>query len=175
MTECPETAFDLIYGLDVFEYISNPGVCLQTMARALRPGGCLFLTFPNTPPPKGDGVTWFTHRAELEALLHESGFQGWEIFGVHPRPVPAALYNILHEMPLRLYRRSRRRNGRNRPQTYEETWAFQNREQFVRFKPVLHFFWFLLGEMMRVGGDIFAAKRPADLILGTQLVVRAWR
>jgi SAM-dependent methyltransferase len=175
MTESPETAFDLIYGLDVFEYISNPGVCLQTMARALRPGGCLFLTFPNTPPPKGDGVTWFTHRAELEALLHESGFQGWEIFGVHPRPVPAALYNILHEMPLRLYRRSRRRNGRNRPQTYEETWAFQNREQFVRFKPVLHFFWFLLGEMMRVGGDIFAAKRPADLILGTQLVVRAWR
>jgi ubiquinone/menaquinone biosynthesis C-methylase UbiE len=175
MTECPQPTFDLIYGLDVFEYISNPGACLQTMARALRPGGCLFLTFPNTPPPKGDGVTWFEHSADLEALLHESGFRSWEMFGVQLRSVPAALFEILHEMPLRLYRRSRRGKGRNVPQTYEETWAFQNKEQFVRYKPVLHFFWFLLGVMMRVGGDVFTSKRLPDPILGNQLVVRAWR
>jgi SAM-dependent methyltransferase len=175
MKECPETAFDLIYGLDVFEYISNPGACLQTMARALRPRGCLFLTFPNTPPPKGDGVTWFTHRAELEALLHESGFEGWEVFGIHPRSFSGALYEILHEMPLRLYRRSTRRKQGNLPQTYEETWAFQNRKRFVRYKPVLHFFWFLLRGLMRVGGDAFAAESPTDPILGRQLVVRAWR
>jgi SAM-dependent methyltransferase len=175
MTQCPEAAFDLIYGLDVFEYISNPAACLQAMARALRPGGCLFLTFPNTPPPKGDGVTWFTQRAQLEVLLDESGFQHWEIFGVHPRPVAAAFYELLHEMPMRLYRKTRRRNEGNLPQTYEETWAFRNRGQFVRYKAVLHLFWFLLEKLMRVGGDIFAAEPLADPILGNQLVVRAWR
>ena len=56
--------FDVVYGLDVFEYVPNPEVCLQNLARILQPGGMMLLSYPNVPPPRGDGVTWFEQKQD---------------------------------------------------------------------------------------------------------------
>ncbi len=119
--------YDAAFGLDMFEYVKDPGACLKNLAAALRTGGELFLTFPNVPPPVGDGVTWFSDLGALESLLREAGFSSWRIFAVRPRRFAAAVYAALHEWPLRVYRRLRVGDRQARPQIYEATWAFQMR------------------------------------------------
>jgi len=167
--------FDFAFGLDMFEYVKDPGACLTNLASVLRCGGQLLLTFPNVPPPAGDGVTWFTDLAELEGLLRDAGFGRWRIFSVYPRWFPATVYAVMHEWPLQIYRRFRAWDKRARPQVYEATWAFQNRRRIGRFKAVVHLYWALLGWVMRLGGDVFAAEPVDEQPLGRQLVVRATR
>jgi SAM-dependent methyltransferase len=168
-------AFDVVFGLDVFEYVTDPAGCLRNLANVLRADGELFLTFPNVPPPVGDGVTWFTDLTRLEAMIAEAGFSTWEIFAVRPGRFAAAVYTALHEWPLRAYRRLRSGNGDARPQIYEATWAFQHRERLLRFRVVLHLFWILLGWAMRLGGRCMVAEPVGDRPLGRQFVVRAWK
>jgi len=169
------TTFDFAFALDMLEYVKDPGACLANFARVLRPGGQLLLTFPNMPPPAGDGVTWFSDLAALEELLRDAGFGKWRIFAVYPRSFAATIYSVMHEWPLRIYRRLRTGDKHARPQTYEATWAFQNRRRIGHFKAALHLYWLLLGWLMRLGGDVFAAEPVDDQPLGRQLVVRATR
>jgi SAM-dependent methyltransferase len=170
-----ERTFDAAFGLDMFEYVTDPAACLRNLASVLRPGGELFLTFPNVPPPAGDGVTWFTDLAALEAMLADAGFTGWHIFAVRQRRFSAAVYTALHEWPLGAYRRLREGDKRARPQIYEATWAFQHRRWPLPVKAGLHLFWAVLGWTMRLGGDVFAAEPVGLQPLGRQLVIRATR
>ena len=170
-----EESFDLAFALDVFEYVPEPAACLQAIGRMLRPGGELFLTYPNVPPPVGDGVTYFSDAAEIETMLRDAGFSSFEIFTVKPRTYARALYQALHEWPLALYRRLRSGNREGRPQTYEETWAFRQRRKSLAFKAPLHLYWVLLGAAIRLGGRVFVAEPIQDGILGRQLVIRARR
>jgi SAM-dependent methyltransferase len=167
--------FDTILGLDVFEYVMNPAYCLENLYSVLRPGGCLFLTFPNTPPPEGDGVNWFTDARELEALLRNARFRKWEIFAAGVRPYARRVYTLGHEWPLRIYRRLRKGNPNCRPQTYESTWAFQNRKCWARYRWVAHLWWIALDRIMRMGGPIFEIDESRRSLVGRQLIVRAWR
>jgi SAM-dependent methyltransferase len=167
--------FDLAFALDVFEYVVDPATCLRNLASLLRPGGQLFLSYPNVPPPKGDGVTCLSCGADIDRLLAGAGFSRWEVFAVRLRPFSARVHYVLHEWPLRLYRRIRQHGQVTRPQVYEATWAFQQRHRLVRYKTALHLFWTALGGIMRVGGDVFMSEPVTDGILGRQLVIRAWR
>jgi SAM-dependent methyltransferase len=169
------TSFDAAFGLDVLEYVADPAACFHNLAEALRPGGRLLLTYPNVPPPAGDGVTYFERAADLELLLEKAGFQRWEIGAVRLRPWAAAVYHALHEWPLGLYRRLRARERVGRPQTYEATWAFRHGRQLLRYKLPVHLAWLLLDRLMRLGGPFFAYRPLDGQVLGHQLVVRAWR
>lgn len=167
--------FDVAFGLDVFEYVTNPAACLQNLASVLRPGGQLFLSYPNVPPSVGDGVTHFSRKRDHDELLAGAGFSRWDIFAVRLRRSAAKVYGALHEWPLHLYRRVRQGSGRVRPQTYEATWAFQQRQKVSRHKVPLHTLWIALGQTMKLGGDIFIADPAADENLRRQLVVSAWK
>jgi SAM-dependent methyltransferase len=168
-----ERRFDAAFGLDSFEYMKDPAACLRNLASVLRPGGALFLTFPNTPPPAGDGVTWFTDLNVLETMLEQAGFTSWRIEAVRPRRFAAATYALLHEWPLRVFRRLRPGDRAARPQVYEATWAFEHRRPLVKLKIALHLYWLVVDGVMRLGGKVFHVERVGDQPLGRQLVVRA--
>jgi SAM-dependent methyltransferase len=170
-----EQEFDAAFALDVFEYLVDPAACLRNLAQVLRSSGELFLTYPNMPPPVGDGVTCFSRISELEDLLERAGFRHWQIFEVRQKPFANLLYSVVHEFPLRVYRRLRRGNPDPRPQTYEASWVFNHLEKLERYKVLLHLFWLVLGQGIRFGGDVFAAEPVSDQILGRQLVIRAWK
>jgi SAM-dependent methyltransferase len=167
--------FDAVFALDVFEYVVDPAACLQNIFQVLRSSGELFLTFPNVPPPVGDGVTYFSQKSELADLLGRAGFGHWEIFAVRQRRFARWVYSVAHEFPLRVYRQLRSGAPYGRPQTYEGTWAFKHMEKLARYKMPLHFFWFLVGQAMRLGGNTFEAELVSEEILGRQLVIRAWK
>jgi SAM-dependent methyltransferase len=164
-----------IFALDVFEYMSNPECCLRNFAEVLNAGGVLFLTFPNHGPETGDGVTYFHRLSDLDELLSRAGFSRWQISSVALKRYARLVYIAMHEWPLSLYRRFRRRSAAGRPQTYESTWAFANRERLGRAASVLNLYWLLLSIVLRCGGDPFyCAPAPAEP-LGRQLVVCAWK
>lgn len=167
--------FDAAFALDVFEYVTDPAACLNNLANSLRPGGQLLLSYPNVPPPGGDGVTYFDQAADLELLLMKAGFSEWEIGAVKLRPWAAAVYHALHERPMALYRGLGARERPERPQTYEATWAFSHRQRLIRYKLPVHLAWWGLDRIMRLGGQFFSYSRVGDDIRGHQLVIRAWR
>lgn len=167
--------FDAAFALDVFEYAVDPATCLRNFAEVLRPSGELFLTFPNLPPPLGDGMTYFSKLSEIDRLLRQARFRSWDVFVIRLRPYPALVYRVLHEWPLQVYRRLRRKNGPGCPQVYDATWAFQQRQKLRLIRLPLHLFWVGLGGAMRLGGDAFASGSPKTAILGQQLIIRAWK
>jgi 2-polyprenyl-3-methyl-5-hydroxy-6-metoxy-1,4-benzoquinol methylase len=165
--------YDIAFSLDVFEYVADPAACLRNLAAVLRANGELMISYPNMPPPIGDGVTWFHDSSQLERLLQDAGFQSWEIFSVRMRPYSAAMYWLFHEFPLRLYRRIRNGSRTPRPQIYEETWAFQHDGRLRRFNFVLEILWMFISWIIRISGDVFLCEPANGDIVGHQLVIRA--
>lgn len=171
--------FDVVYGLDVFEYVPNPEVCLQNLARILQPEGMVLLSYPNVPPPRGDGVTWFEQKSTLEGLLSAAGFSRFEILELRLRPWATKVYALFHEWPIGLYRNRHKaeRATEERPQIYEDTWAFQNGQRLNRYRTVLHGSWAMLGALMRACGPVYESHGVSSdqSMLGRQLLIRAWK
>jgi SAM-dependent methyltransferase len=167
--------FDAVYALEVFELLPDPGTCLENLAQVLRPGGRLLLQFPNYPPAQSPGMTHFRTRAEFNALIEAAGFARWEIHALRLRPFAAALYQQLHERPIRAYRRRRRNLVENRPLVYDESWAFRHGRHLEPLKYLLHSGWAALAVVMRLGGRVFEHLELGDDILNRNLVVRARR
>jgi 2-polyprenyl-3-methyl-5-hydroxy-6-metoxy-1,4-benzoquinol methylase len=167
--------FDAAFGLDVLEYVADPAACLRNLASVLRLGGESLLSYPNVPPPAGDGVTYFSKLSDLERVVAQAGFRNWQIFAVQLRPFIAEIYRALHEWPLQFYRARRNSSQDGKPQTYDATWTFQRRKRLLRYKVPLHLLWAVLEKALRVPGDLFEAEAVTEEILGRQLVIRACR
>jgi SAM-dependent methyltransferase len=169
------TRFDAIYGLEVFEYLPNPGECLKNLAEMLLPGGALALEFPNYPGPKSPGITCFHRREEFDGLMRAAGFSSWEIYALRLRPFARLLYQVFHEQPLKIYRARRNRSNAQKPMKYDQTWTFQNRQKMEPKRYLLHTFWTLLMAAMRLGGDCFERRPLGGEILHHDLLVLARR
>ena len=170
--------FDLVYGLDVFEYVHNAATCLRNLASILSPGGMMFLSYPNIRPPRGDGVTWIETRKTLSWLIERAGFKEWEIVEVRLRPWAQAIFGLLHEWPIQVYRHHHRdeRASDERPRSYDDTWAFRHGYRMHGRRVLLHGLWIAIGDLMRLFGPVYAEHIvfPDDTLLGRQLLIRAW-
>jgi SAM-dependent methyltransferase len=149
------TGFDAVIGIEVFEYILDPGTCLKNLADVLKPGGCLFLQWPNYPLDGAGGVTWFRSRREIDCLMEAARFTSWDLYSLQLNSYAGAIFRIFHEAPLRWYRRNRQRTAAAKPRTFDETWAFRSGHQLAPYRFILHSAWALFSAMMRVGGDCF--------------------
>jgi SAM-dependent methyltransferase len=167
--------FDAVYALEVFEYIPQPGECLKNLAASLKPGGKLLLQFPNYPPSRTGGVTYFKTKQELDRLMEAAGYEQWRFLALKLRPGARALYDLFHERPLGFYRRLRTDSGNPRPQTYEETWAFRKSRGIERLRIPLNAAWMLLGALVHLAGDAFEVRPLEDSIKDCNLLVLARR
>jgi SAM-dependent methyltransferase len=167
--------FDAAYAIEVFELLPDPATCLNNLAALLRPGGRLLLQFPNYPPPRNPGVTYFSTRPELERLLKTAGFGSWSIDALRLRPHARFVYQTLHERPLRLYRRLRARTGHERPLVYDQSWAFSKGRRVESYRAVVHSAWAALSAAMRLGGDCFERHPLGADILNYNLLLLARR
>ena len=168
-----KTKFDAAFGLDVFEYVSDPAAAFRNLFEVMRAGADLLLTFPNSPPPGGDAVTYFRSPAEVKALVTAAGFSSCEVFTVNLGSWAYTWHGALHDAPLSFYRRVRKGNSAGLPRVYEQTWAFRHRNGFNKFRLPIHAYWSLLGPLIRAGGEVFQKERPGEAILGRRLVIRA--
>lgn len=73
--------FDVMFCLEVMEYIFNPVVACKNLEFLLKPGGLLYITFPFVYPvhePREDDVLRYTRRGAIK-LLENAGFEIEEI------------------------------------------------------------------------------------------------
>ncbi len=166
-------SYDAILAIEVLEFVSDPATALRNMAEMLRPGGSLFMQFPNYENPAWP--TFYGTRKELEAHLRAAGFAQWEIYGLRLSPWPQHLFDWLHEVPLRLYRtlQRERRQRPQRPHSYDETWAFHHGSSLEGLKLPIHLYWAAIMILMRLGGDVFRRARCGEEILSKNLFVVA--
>jgi SAM-dependent methyltransferase len=166
-------SFDVILCVEVLEFLDHPADGLRNMAQMLAPSGLLYMQFPNYQSETCP--TFYRTRHELESQLAQAGFAWWKIYSLRLSPWSQRLYALLHELPLRIYRR--REQSKNRrpqsPRTYEQTWAFQHRGHLERVKVPLHLYWAAIMLLMRVGGDVFQRVKCDDEIYGKNLFVVA--
>ncbi len=165
--------FDKAIGIEIFEFLPDPAMCLKNVASVLRKGGSLMLNFANYPPPKNAGVSYFKDRRELVQIFEAAGFTDVEIFALKLRPWAQFIFDTCHEKPIRLYRRLRDRRGPYKPQTYDETWAHKTRGRLDVMKVPLNVAWYFGSALMRLGGPCFERKLLSDEILGHNLLVIA--
>ena len=165
---------DAVYALEVFELLPDPERCLKNLAAVLHPGGSLLFQFPNYPPPKNPGVTYFRTREELDHLLATAGFETWEVYALRLRPHARAVYN-LYRLPLQYYRRLRQRSGPERPLVYDQSWAFRNQQRLEAYKIFFHGTWTAMFAFLRLGGEVFERELLGAEILNRNLLVVARR
>lgn len=166
---------DVVESIEVLEFVPDPRTALQNMAQVLRPGGTLFLQFPNYPPPKNHGVTYFERRADLDEILQAAGFRSWRVYSLKLNPLAQWVYNNCHEKPLNLYRRRKQKDRPVRPQDFDTVWTTRNRSSIEKYKSVLYVIWWTMITVMRLGGDCFLRTELAEDILNKNLLVIAER
>jgi len=176
LKELIKKQFDAAFGLAVLDLLPDPAAGLRNLTELLSPGGRLVLEFPNYPPPKARGVTFFRERKELDRLLESAGFRAWTLHALRLRSHARFLFEFFHERPLRLLRRLRRtdRSGA-KPLAYEETWAFQKSRTLEPSKALLHAGWAGLLGALHAGGSAFEALPLGDDILNHDLLLLARR
>jgi 2-polyprenyl-3-methyl-5-hydroxy-6-metoxy-1,4-benzoquinol methylase len=167
--------FDALYCIEVLELVPDPGAALRNMAALVRPGAPVLIQFPNYPPPRNPGISYFATRAELAQHMAEAGFSEWSPHALRLTPHAQRLYNAFHERPLALYRRLRRRGGQDHPLVYDQTWAYQRGRGLGPYKLALHTAWMILSAAMRAQGDCFERIPLADDILNQNLLLLARR
>ncbi len=167
--------FDVVEAIEVLEFLPDPGIALKNMAAVLRPGGRLFLQFPNYAPPRNHGVTYFERWVDLHNLLRDAGFNHCEVYSLRLRPFAEFLFQNLHERPLNFYRRLRRDERPNRPQTFQDVWTFQQGARLERYRWALHAVWTMLMGACRLGGDCFTRRPAGEDIMNRNLLVIAER
>lgn len=167
--------FDALYSIEVLEFVPDASTALVNMAALLRPGGQALIQFPNYPPPRNPGISYFRTRAELDHALEESAFTRWSVHSLRLTPYAQALFNTFHERPLALYRRLRPRGGQQHPLVYDQTWAYQGGHRLEPYKPLLHGAWMALAAAMHLGGACFEATLLGDEILNRNLLLLASR
>jgi SAM-dependent methyltransferase len=167
--------FDAAYAIEVLEFLSDPGKCVKNLADVLRPDGQLLLQFPNYPPPRSQGISYFPRREDLDGVMQAAGFASWDVYALRLRPLANALYRVFHERPIELYRRLRDRGGTALPLNYDEVWAFQQGQRLERYKCAVHSVWTILAAFIHAGGPCFAREALGGAVVNRNLLVVARR
>lgn len=167
--------FDAVIGLAVVHLLADPATALKNLADVVSRGGRLVLQFPNYPPPKGTGITFFPHRWALDRMLEAAGFESWAIFAIPLRAHAQFVFEQFHERPLRALRRLGSRNGNKEPLTYQATWAFQKGKKLEPLKYLMHAGWTVFSGAVHAGGDAFELLPLGEEILNRNLLLLARR
>jgi SAM-dependent methyltransferase len=158
--------FDVIYSLDMLECVP-PGtgeMVFRNMWNALKPGGKIFVTFPNH-------AKFPNCYPDLVSLGNEFvNFFGGDISVVKLNPWAQFFYKWGHDKPLGMSRRLR--GGKPCTMNYDSTWAFQHSSKLEKLKWLIHGYWAILMFLIKLGGPAFIEQKPTD-ILGKQILIRA--
>ena len=160
--------FDTLVSCDTLEHVPDPKAFFEGVSNLLAPGGRFLVTFPNEPRATMHGITCFETPEELCNLVASSGLE-LELCG-------AAIMNAWAETvadrfgwgPIALVRRAlaaqRRltagperasRGGSAKPQTFDETSFFANRERWQRLAVPINAYWWGVLKLMTARGPAF--------------------
>ena len=74
--------FDIVFCLEVFEYIWNPVLAMNNLYDLLKKGGDLYISFPFIYPihnPSQYDFLRYTQKG-IERIMEQTGFESWELY-----------------------------------------------------------------------------------------------
>jgi SAM-dependent methyltransferase len=177
------TRYNVIFSCDTLEHVPAPGPFFANIHAALKPGGRLFLTFPNESPEVAHGITFFEYQSQLRELIEAAGFPpdqirleilsmnhtaervmtvGWE----KPR---GAIKGVLKRL------RRGDNDGAPPPQTFDETDFFSMADRFEPFAPIINAYcWGVMG-LMSLAHPVYQIQPAPEPIWNTRILIRARR
>lgn len=162
LSQIAPARFDVIYGLEVFEYVADPLSWLQGLRNLLKPGGTLLLVWPNYCYARSKGVNHIRTVEAMASLLLAADFAHWELYTLRLRPYAQTLFSALHEAPIKLFRRLRGQPDPHSAKTFDMTWTHRNGASLDRYRALIHIIWMLESAALRLGGDCFARRRITE-------------
>jgi SAM-dependent methyltransferase len=190
------TRYDLIFSCDTVEHVPRPAAFFANVYGALRPGGRVFITFPNEHPSHAHGITFFETRAALEQVLVEAGFPKEHIDVRTLRMTRAAgqvmtvgwlLPRMLAKKAWGLFKRGRaaaangnrdaKRNGHREgaPQTFDETDFFNAASSLEPAAPLVNAYCWGVMKMMSLAEPVHQIMPAPAVIWDTRILIEATR
>lgn len=151
--------YDVIYGLDMFEYVVNPAEWLGNVSEMLKPGGVLFMTWPNYNSRGANGTNYIPTVEAMSAMLRDAKLERWEVYTVSLRPFAQIAFEWLHEKPMKRFRQLRGHPDHRSAPTFDLTWTCKHGARFDRYRHVIHLYWAFVIAALRLGGDCFSRTR----------------
>lgn len=174
--------YDLIYSCDTLEHVPRPAEFLVNVGRALKPGGRLFLTYPNERPEIAHGITFFEHRRDLEVMLTEAGFEAEKIRiqCLRLNPLARTILNAGWTWPRRLVKNTlrwlrRRPTTHNAQQVFDETDFFRVADRAEPLAPVINAYCWGLMRLMACCKPVYLTSPAPEVIWDRQILIEAVR
>jgi SAM-dependent methyltransferase len=176
------TRYDLVFSCDAVEHVPQPAPFFANLHAALKPGGRLFVTFPNESPERAHGITFFERLADLENLLEGAGFERGE-FQVETLEMNRAAERIMGIGwlgPRSLAKWLLRPRGRGdrpdaRPQTFDETDFFASADRMEPLAPVINAYCWGVMRLMGLARPVYHVRPVPPMIYDMRILIRARR
>lgn len=147
--------FNKIFSCDTLEHIADPLGFFLVIHLLLKVGGEAIIVFPNEDKDHAHGITQFSNLTEIKTLMDRAGFENYEIKNVRLNKFAATLKEIFVNMQVRVFRRFRKKQSVDKPQTFEETWFFQSSYKFYKWAFLINLYWKILIKLISIKQPVF--------------------
>jgi SAM-dependent methyltransferase len=176
------TRYDLVFSCDTVEHIPRPGPFFANLHAVLKPGGRLFVTFPNESPARAHGITSFAHLHDLEGILEEAGFARgqFEVQTLEMNRAAELIMGVGWLLPRWLARGFVHGLGRGPrrvapPQTFDQTEFFAMADRLEPLAPLINAYCWGVMKLMSLARPVYRAGPAPLMIYDTRILVRARR
>lgn len=176
------TSYDLIFSCDTVEHVADAAAFLGNIHRALKPGGRVFLTYPNEHPSIAHGITFFERREVLEQMLADAGFARHQV-EIHSLRMSRLAERIMQlgwlaprrlaKGVLRFFRGAIPRNGA--PQTFAETDFYTASDRLEPAAPLINAYCWGVMKVMSLARPVYEILPAPEIIWDTRILIRATR
>ena len=176
-----EAFYDVVLSCDTLEHVAAPDAFLMNCYRALKPGGQLFLTFPNEHPGRAHGITFFERRSELLDLLVRAGFDAARVrietidMSLWSRIVFTAAWRVPNHVMKRAFSVLGLMQPAHRPQTFDETDFFSTADKWERWAPVINAYCWAVMRFMCLSKRVYEPHSAPEVLWDTTVLIRGTR
>jgi SAM-dependent methyltransferase len=158
--------FDTVVSCDTLEHVADPRAFFEGIASMLAPGGRFLVTFPNEPRASMHGITCFDTPEELCNLVASAGLAIGSCGAAVMTEWAEFVADRFGWGPVALVRRAlaaqRRLRGAagggassSKPQAFDETAFFANRERWQKLSVPINAYWWGVLRLMAARGPVF--------------------
>jgi SAM-dependent methyltransferase len=179
--------YDLIYSCDTVEHVAAPDIFFANLYAALKPGGHVFVAFPNEHPSIAHGITYFEKREQLRHTLRTAGFAD-ELVTIQTLRLTPAARRVLQTAWYRPRRLAKialsafRKRGQHKdahptdtPQTFDQTDFYTLGGRVALLSPIINAYCWAVLKLASWARPVYQVLPAPSVLWNTTVLIRAAR
>jgi SAM-dependent methyltransferase len=184
--------FDLIYSCDTVEHVAAPERFFRNLHDALRPGGRVFIAFPNEHPDVAHGITFFERTETLRKLVQEAAFdpaaiqietirlssaakRTFQIGWYRPRRLAKTILKALRPKRPAADGAANNLHPTDEPQTFDQTDFFTLGKRLEVLAPAVNAYCWAVLRLASQARPVYEVHPAPDVLWNTTVLIRARR